>query len=195
MPTINYILLEIQKLPQTVFTSEELSQIFASLDEKLLRRRLSYYTKAGLLQRLRRSIYAKENYRPEELANKLYSPSYISFTTILEKASVVFQASSIIHSASYLSRSLTVDQHQLAYHCLKDEILLNLQGINQDNQSNLASPERAFTDTLYLFGQHHFDNLAVLDWEKVFRLAPLYQTKALSQRVNHQYKIYKNDHA
>ena len=156
---------------------------------------LWYYTRKGLIQRIRRGVYVKENYNPDEVANKLYAPSYISFSTVLEREGVVFQSDSAIHSAAYLTRRVTVAAHTLSYHKLSDHILFNAQGLTKKNGSNIASSERALLDQLYLFGDSHFDNTRLLNWDEIFALLPLYQRATLTQRVNKQYNIFKKKYA
>jgi hypothetical protein len=55
---------------------------------------------------------------------------------------------------------------------------------------NIATPERAFLDLLYLENEYHFDNLTSLDTKAVFRLLPVYQSKELSKRVK---RLFEND--
>ena len=70
-------------------------------------------------------------------------------------------------------------------------ILVNSGGIErEENHVNIASAERAFLDMLYLNGNYYFDNLNPLNKTLVYKLLPLYQSKALIERVN---KLLKND--
>lgn len=193
--TSNQIIIGIERSPNTVFTTTEISQLLPDVEPGNLRRMLWYYAQKGLIQRIRRGIYVKENYHPDEVANKLYAPSYISFSTVLERESIVFQSDSAIHSAAYLTRNVTVAAHNLSYHKLSDHILLNAQGIMKKNGVNIASPERALLDQLYLFGDSYFDNTRLLHWDEIFALLPLYQRATLTMRVNKQYNIFKKKYA
>jgi len=57
----------------------------------------------------------------------------------------------------------------------------------------IASLERAFLDRVYRNPDYHFDNLDVLNWEKVFNILPIYNNKEMNKRVNKYYKHYKNN--
>ena len=68
---------------------------------------------------------------------------------------------------------------------------MNTAGINrQDNYINIASAERAFLDILYLNTEYYFDNLNPLNKQMIRKLLTIYQSMALSKRVN---KLIHND--
>jgi predicted transcriptional regulator of viral defense system len=186
-------ILEIYKRPETVFSFRELSLIFPKLSYQSLKNKANYFTKAGKLKRLRKGIYAKENYEPFELANKLYTPSYISFETVLREEGIIFQKYSTIFIASYLTRKLEVGGHELFYRKLKDSVLYNESGIRRRGGFFIAEKERAFLDAVFLYKDYHFDNLCLLDWKRVMNMAGLYQSKALIKRLQDYYRIYKDD--
>lgn len=180
------ILNQLYQTQKTVFRVGELAQLFPDRDQQSLLSSLAYYVDRQKLRRPRRGIYAKLEFNPQELANKIYVPSYISLQTALLEHGLIFQFSSVISSASYLSRELEVEGRKLAYHKFQPEILASPAGIIKQNQINLASAERAFLDTIYLWGEFHFDNLRPLDWEKVGKLMPLYGQKVMVERVKKQ---------
>ena len=62
--------------------------------------------------------------------------------------------------------------------------MVNTNGILRERNINKATVERAFLDTLYLNGDFYFDNLNPLDRSFVYRLLPIYNSKALTARVN-----------
>ena len=66
----------------------------------------------------------------------------------------------------------------------KNTVLVNTKGIQRlDSHINIATPERAFLDVLYLNPTYYFDNLNPLDVDSIFSLLPLYNSKALIARV------------
>lgn len=65
-----------------------------------------------------------------------------------------------------------------------------MRGINRNGNINIATPERAFLDTLYLNSSYYFDNIHSLNEQMIHELLPMYNSKTLTQRV---YKILKND--
>ncbi|MEG1573442.1 MAG: hypothetical protein RR328_07845, partial [Bacteroidales bacterium] len=131
----------------------------------------------------RKGIYAKSNYNPEELACSLYTPSYISLEYVLQKAGVVFQYDERITTVSYLSRSIEIEGQTYAYRKIKGEILVITDGIIRNSNINIATPERAFLDLIYLNKEYYFDNLNPLDKELINKLLPIYNSKTLTARV------------
>jgi len=181
---------KILRAKNTIFTFKDIALLWKETEANLIKRRINHYVRTGKLYSPRRGIYAKDkNYDRWELATKIYTPSYISFETILAQAGVIFQYYGQIFVASYLSREITVDNQAYVYKKIKDTILTNNAGIEIKNNYSLASPERAFLDTLYLYKEYHFDNLSPLNWEKVFEILPIYQNKKMEKRVQ---KYFEN---
>ncbi|MDR2125921.1 MAG: hypothetical protein LBP63_03730 [Prevotellaceae bacterium] len=152
------ILFEIYKDSRTVFRINDISILLGDIDD-LLYKKLNYYVNTGKLLNPRRGIYAKENYNAEELACLLYTPTYISLGYVLQRNSVIFQYDSAITNISYLSREIVVGKQKIQYRQIKGEILLNTAGIINRDNINIATPERAFLDTLYLTKYFYFDNI------------------------------------
>lgn len=190
----NEVLILLYKRPETVFTLKDIALLFPEINYLNLKERMNYFAKTGGIRKIRKNIYVKDNYDVLELANKLYSPSYVSLETVLGRAGITFQYYREIFSISYLSRSLSVADNNLRYRKIKAEILLNHQGIERVNQAEAATKERAFLDAVFLYKDYHFDNLRPLDWEKVEELKIIYQSRIFNQRINDYYQIYKTDH-
>jgi hypothetical protein len=149
-----------------------------------LKRRLNYFVGVGKLLNPRKGIYAKAGYKPEELACILYTPSYISLEYVLARAGVVFQCDSRMTMLSYLSREIGVKEQTISFRKIKDSILINTQGIErQGNNVNIASPERAFLDMVYLNGLMYFDNLHPLNKKKIAQILPVYQSITMDKVV------------
>ncbi|MDR0940628.1 MAG: hypothetical protein LBM68_00205 [Bacteroidales bacterium] len=157
----------------------------------LLKLKLHYYVRTGQLLNPRRGFYAKENYKPEELACLLYPPTYISLEYVLQRAGVIFQYDSAITNVSYLTRKVEIEGQTFCYRKIKGEILVNTEGIILNtNNINIATPERAFLDMLYLNKDFYFDNLHILNTKKIIRLLPLYNSQTLEKRA---LTLFKND--
>ena len=71
---------------------------------------------------------------------------------------------------------------------IKGEILVDMSGIVQQNNVNIAIPERAFLDLMYLNKEYHFDNLSLLDKNMILKFLPVYRSKRLEERVIKQLK-------
>lgn len=166
---------DILRSSNTVFTFKDISILWGAIDQKAAIAGVNYYVKTGELYRIRRGIYAKDkNYDRFELATKIYTPSYISFETVLATTGITFQHYSTISVASYLTREITADGQTYSYKKIKNHVLTNPTGIENKGNYSIASPERAFLDTLYLYKNYHFDHLAGINFERVFEILLIY---------------------
>lgn len=179
----NDIIFRLYADPRTVFRLNDIAMLLGQPDTDLLSQRLNYYVKTGRLLNPRRGFYAKQGYNTEELACLMYTPSYISLEYVLQKAGVVFQYDSRITVVSYLSREVESAGSTFLYRRIKGEILVDTNGLDQQNNITIATPERAFLDVMYLNKEYYFDNLNPLDKEKIIKLLPIYRSEQLRKRV------------
>lgn len=183
---------KLYRSPKTVLTNKDLALIWEESDPKNLNAKTAYYTRQGTLRRLTRGVFAKDkNYDPKELAVSLYSPSYISFETVLREAGIIFQHYNEIFVAGQWSKTITIDQHTLVFRKLKDMVLYNSTGIINKENYSIAAAERAFLDMIYLFPEYFFDNLKPLDWEFCAEAVKIYGNQQLIKRLNR----YRKSHA
>lgn len=168
-------LLDLIRSKNTIFTSKDVFLLWEETDVNFVRKKLYRYVKTGKLYSVRKGVYAKDkNYEKNELATKIFTPSYVSFETVLTKAGIVFQFYGQIFVASYLTRELIIDNQTYVFKKIKDTILTNQTGIEIRENYFIASPERAFLDVVYLNKEYHFDNLAGINWDKVDEILPIY---------------------
>jgi len=168
----------------TVFSTKDIALLWGERSSAAARVRLNYYVGTGKLIRLHRGLYAKDqNYDRFELAAKIYTPSYISFETVLSRAGIVFQFYGNIFVASYLSREIDINSQRYSYKRIKETILTNSAGVEVKDNYYIASPERAFLDIVYLQKGYYFDNLSPLDWKKVFEILPIYNNKRMEKEI------------
>lgn len=190
---VNNRILDIFRLPGTVFTAKEIALVWGETDINLIKSRLNYYVRTGKIIALRRGIYARiENYNPFELANKIFTPSYISLQTVLLNEGIIFQNDSVITSVSYLSRAVSIGSQNFQYQRMKPEIVNNRMGISFSDNYYIASRERAFLDMIYLNKDFYFDNCSGIDFAKVKELLPIYNSQALEKRLYNYLKRQKN---
>jgi len=169
---------------RTVFKLNDIAMLTGDTNFESLNKRLNYYVKNNKIQNLRKGIYAKSNYNNEELACRIFVPSYISLEYVLQQSGIIFQYSSQITSVSYLSRSIEIADTVFDFRKIKNSILFNNKGIIQkDNTINIACAERAFLDMLYLNSNYEFDNVFVLNKSLLMEIAPIYNSKILNQRL------------
>ena len=173
---------------KTVFTLKDIALLWQDADTDAARVRLNYYVRKGDLFRLRRGLYAKsKTYEKLELATRIFTPSYVSFETVLAKEGLIFQYQTQITVASYLTRTLDIDSQLYSYKKMKDTILTNSTGVVHANETSVATKERAFLDIFYTNRDYHFDNTRSLDWDIVLAMVPMYDNKRMAKKVKQFY--------
>lgn len=178
------LIYSLYKDKRTVFTFNEIAMLVNESDHSKLKNKINYYVGKNKIKNLRRGIYAKEEYSPEELACKIFKPSYLSLDYVLQKEGMIFQYNPGITGISYLSRTIEIEERNFTYRKLKDTILIDTSGINMsDTGVNIATKERAFLDTLYLNQNYYFDYISNLNKDAVIDLLPTYRSATLKNRV------------
>jgi len=181
------ILFDIYKDSRTVFRINDIA-LLTNNNDRLLYQKLNKLVKKEKLLNIRKGIYAKEGYKFEELACLLYTPTYISLGYVLQRSGIIFQYDSAITNLSYLNREIYFNEQSIRYRQIKREILFNTSGIIYKNNTNIATPERAFLDTLYLNRFFYFDNIKLLNINKIYELLPIYNSASLGKETE---KIFK----
>jgi len=185
-------LVKLYKISKTILTTCDLAIIWQMDNMDNLKSKAAYYVDRGDLIRLRRGIFAKdENYNTRELATSIYAPSYISFETVLREEGVIFQYYNTIFVASKWPKNIKINNYNFTFRKIKKSVLYNTKGIIVEENYSIASRERAFLDTIYLFKEYYFDNLRKINWEKCFDLVKIYNNRSLEGRLE---KYYNNFH-
>ncbi len=176
---------EILRSTKTVYSTKDITRMWwPRSDAKNIKSRINYYVKQGDLYPIRRGLYAKDkNYDRLELASKIFTPSYVSFETVLFNASIIFQRPQSIFIASYQSKSLICDGQTYVFRKIKNSILRQPLGIETDGNYSIATPERAFLDMLYLNKDYYVDNPGSLNWNRVLAILPIYHNKRMEKIV------------
>ena len=177
---------------RTVFTTKDVALLWGEERGNTVSARLNKYAHAGKLIRVRRGLYAKDkNYDKFELATRIYTPSYISFETVLTRSGINFQYYDTIFVASYISREIRADGQKIKFIRMKNYVLSNTISIDHQTGYAIATKERAFLDRIYVSKDYHFDNLNSLDWDKVFQILTIYNNKRMVKKVNEYFKHFK----
>ena len=175
---------KLYKTHKTVFTFREIAMILSEENKDSLKSRINYYVKAKRLNNVRKGLYCLDEYSKEELACKLYTPTYLSLEYVLQKEGVIFQYQNDLTIISYLSRNIMMESIQYSYRKIKKDILFNTKGIIRGENINIATKERAILDILYLKKDFYFDNLNNIDFELIDQLLEqVYCSYALSMRA------------
>lgn len=176
---------------KTILTNKDLALIWQENDKKSLYAKTAYYVKQKALVRLTRGVFAKnKDYEVKELATSIYSPSYISFETVLREAGVIFQHYDTIFVASKWPKTITINKNTVTFRKLKNAVLFNSAGVINSNNYSAAIVERAFLDMIYLFPDYYFDNLKLINWKKCDELVNIYNNKELIKRLARYRKKY-----
>lgn len=188
-PTKGEYLEVLLRSPQTIFSTKDVALLWGEETNAAVRVRLSNYIKTRKLIRVHRGLYAKDkNYNHFELATRIYTPSYVSFETVLTREGVNFQYYGNIFVASSVNKEITVDDQKITFVRMKDYVLSNTLGIEHKDGIAIATKERAFLDRVYISKDYHFDNLRSLDWNKVIEILPIYNNKRMEKKVREYQK-------
>lgn len=164
---------------------------------------LSRWTRKGYLVRLKRDLYLMPEYREIPglqwlAANRLYRPSYISLFSALAYYGLIPEAVPYVHSISAMkSIRFRTEIGSFFYRKLKPQLFFGYDRLHMKNGHSMliASPEKALLDIFYL--EPVFDDadeiaglrldkdliLELIDLDKLMHLAPSFESKALSRRV------------
>ena len=190
MATDNLIA-KLYESPKTILTTKDIVLIWEETNTVNLTSKIKYYAKEGSLIRLTRGVFAKNReYDIKELATSIYTPSYISFETVLREAGIIFQHHDSIFVAGPYPTTKKIGDKTITVRKLKDSVLFNALGVKNEKNYSIATPERAFLDTIYLSPKFYFDNLRSINWETCFALAKIYDNKQLIKRVTQYQKNY-----
>ena len=170
--------------PRTVFNVQSLRMLTECEDSQKLTKSLHYYVKEGKIRNPRRGIYTKATFDEKEMACSLFRPAYVSLEYVLQRSGIAFQYDDTVTSVSYLNRIVEIDDKAYQFRIINPELWIGMDGIEQQDNILIATPERAFLDMIYLSaGNCYFDNLHPLNKIKVKQLLPFYQSKVLTERV------------
>lgn len=170
--------------PRTVFNVQSLRMLTECEDSQKLTKSLHYYVKEGKIRNPRRGIYTKASFDEKEMACSLFRPAYVSLEYVLQRSGIVFQYDDTVTCVSYLNRIVEIDDKAYQFRIINPELWIGMDGIEQQDNILIATPERAFLDMIYLSaGNCYFDNLHPLNKIKVKQLLPFYQSKVLTERV------------
>ena len=192
IPTKGEYLEVLLRSTKNVFSTKDVALLWSENDNNVVADRLKKYAKAGKLVRPYRGLYAKDkNFNHFELATRIYTPSYISFETVLTTSGINFQYYSNLYVASYVNREIKVGELKIIFVRMKEYVLSSTMGITHEDGYAIATPERAFLDRVYISKEYHFDNLTNLNWNTVFEILPIYHNKRMERKIQEYFKGYQ----
>ena len=121
---------------------------------------LNDWLNSGWIKRIRRFWYADSSFDPQGndyffIANKIYSPSYISLESALSHYGFIPETTLQITSVSTRKTNLFDTQYGVfSYQSIKNNLYFGYEVIeNNDRPFTLATPEKAILDYLYLHSE------------------------------------------
>ena len=139
--------------------------------------------KHGLMIRLANGYYAlNDRYSPYELANRLVSPSYVSFQASLFHAGINFQARRQIGSVATRDSQRKVGDVTYTHVAMKKELFFNMEGVVTREGVSIALPERAILDSFYFGYLPDIDDAGKLNKTTLAKLSAGYP-KTVQKKV------------
>lgn len=130
------------------------------LDPDLREPTLNDWLNNGWIKRIRRFWYADSSFNPQGndyffIANKIYSPSYISLESALSHYGFIPETTLQITSVSTRRTNLFDTQFGIfSYQSIKNDLFFGYEIFeNNDRPFTLATPEKAILDYLYLHSE------------------------------------------
>lgn len=170
-----------------IFSREDFRRLFA-VSESAATFFLFRHCRSGLFVRLKNGLYALADHFPseEEIANRLYQPSYLSFEYILARQGVVPEAVYSVTSATTMpTRRFVVEGKSYEYFTIKRTAYAGYRPEKIDGRTILAAaPEKAMADTLYFvslkkrslndrWDTRKLSKIKVLEYVRLFQSKPL----------------------
>ncbi|MBU1327089.1 hypothetical protein KKB64_04260 [Patescibacteria group bacterium] len=175
-----------------VFTTQEFINILG-IRRDVAAVKLTRYKQAGYLISPRRSVYylANEVEDKYKIANKIYSPSYVSLDSALSKYDLIPETVYTITSVTTkATREFTDDQTVYRYYRIKKEAFT---GYHKEGDTLWADPEKAVVDYLYFVAQGKRElndrlHIKKIDKSKVLSYAKCFNDKRLNTLIAHVFK-------
>lgn len=179
----------LQKTELNVFTTSDLMVLWNISDRRDAIESVKDYVRRERMFSIKKGVYSLvKEYDEKELAQKLISPSYISYYTALAMHGIIFQKYIEIHSFALYSKTILLYDKKFIYHKMNAKILHIQEGLLIEDCYTVASPERAICDSLYLNKNIAFDNLRNIDIEKLKKISVIYGNKRLETDIQNLVK-------
>jgi len=192
---MKYLELKSKLLSYPLFSTKELKLFLGSDFNRSLLNNLKRWENDGLIIRLRKGLYLlqidKERVNPMVLAERIYSPSYISLEFALSYYGIIPEAVFTVTSISTKkSNFLTIpDVGYYSYQTIKKKAFGGyITYVENGISYSLAEPEKALLDFFYLnknimdgtdsnFLSYRFSEIFVYNQKRIKELAKYYSNK------------------
>ena len=151
-PTNTELIKKLMDLKKPYFTVADLERVLG-LKKKTLYVTLNRLTKSGVLTRLKKNVYMvfSGEVDVEKIANEIYYPAYLSFEKALSDYGIMSQIPFTLTFATLRpSKKLAIAGTAVEYSHIKKDLFF---GYEIRNEKNIALPEKALLDELYLMSR------------------------------------------
>lgn len=199
---MKYLEFKSKLLSYPLFSTSDLKLIFQADFNRSLLNNLKRWEKDGLIIKLRKGLYLlrfdKDSINPMILAEKIYSPSYISLEFALSYYGIIPEAVFTVTSISTKkSNFFTIPNvGHFSYQTVKKEAFGGYKNFNENGISySMAEPEKALLDFFYLnkkvmdgsdanFLSYRFSELFRYNNMRIKKLAKYYSDKKTTLLAN-----------
>ncbi|MBI4079143.1 MAG: hypothetical protein HY429_02495 [Candidatus Levybacteria bacterium] len=190
---------ELRKKNIYAFSPWEFERLFG-LSKDRAKYFLEEESKRGLFLRLKKGLYTLQTDMPgeQEIANKLYQPSYLSFEYALTYYGIMPEmVYSITSATTKPTREFDVQGRAFSYSAIKRHAFTGYQLLTKGGRNFfIAEPEKALVDYLYFVSlgkRGKNDRLSVhsLEKQKALFYATLFERKRLSHLVE---DVFRRDY-
>lgn len=150
-------------LPVDVFTDQDLKLVCRSMSKAAIHSGISRSLKSQEFQKLKRGLYIfgkdlrKEALSKYSIANRMYSPSYISFESALSFHGLIPEAVYTTTSACFQNKKKTFSTPLGAFDFLYIPCRPFFNGVTQLNSALIANPVKALFDLVYINKKSNFN--------------------------------------
>ena len=182
---------KLQDLKKDYYSVKDLERVL-NMPVDSLRGQLTRWVKKGVMIRIAKGIYAP--YGTEinitKIANQIYYPSYLSFESVLSKYGILSQVPyTLTFATPKRTKKIILNGTEVEFTKLSDKYFF---GYFFEDGVNIASPEKALVDCLYLVSKGkrvlNIDELYLedIDKEKLIEIAKVFpgNTRELVRSVS-----------
>jgi len=151
-PRDTELISKLTALRKSYFTVADLERVLG-MERNSLYVTLNRLVKSGVLIRLRKNAYTifTELVDAEKIANELYFPCYLSFESALSRYGILSQIPyTFTFATAKSSKKMKIGDFEVEFHHLKNDLFF---GYTLEKGKNVARPEKALLDELYLMSR------------------------------------------
>jgi len=181
---------KLREYQKDYYTVKDIERIL-EMNIDTLRVQLTRWAKTGILVRVAKGIYAPYGTEIDvlKIANQIYYPSYLSFESVLSRYGILSQIPyTLTFATPKRTKKMILNDTEIEFTKLSDKYYF---GYVFENGINIASPEKALVDCLYLVSKGkrvlNIDELYLknIDKEKLMKISKVFpkNTRELVENV------------